>query len=128
MEKFDLGTDGDQLFIYCIDADGLENILWGFNYNGEWAPAGLTASQYGTNTSSLPEVLENQGSVVLPHMDNCKYDGALGGFKTVILSGFLDPSNYNCSDDNRFAVSFAMTPSVFGTLAGFAFALVALLL
>ena len=44
---FDLSVNGDQVFIYCLDADDLPNIVWGFNYNGPWKEAGLLQEEYG---------------------------------------------------------------------------------
>jgi hypothetical protein len=99
---FDLSVQGDQLFIYCLDADDIPNILWGFNYNGPWSEAGL--EDYGNDKSALPTELENLGSNSLPHADNCVYSGALMGRKAELQVLFMDSANWNCLDESRMEI------------------------
>jgi len=99
---FELDTDGDQVFIYCLDADNLPNFLWGLSYNGAWVDTnGTEDSAYGTNSSALPESLEILGNTVLNHSDNCVYRGALEGRKTELQAQFMDPTNFICFDGIR---------------------------
>jgi hypothetical protein len=99
---FDLSVQGDQLFIYCLDADDLPNILWGFNYNGAWSEAGL--EDYGNDKSALPTELENLGSNSLPHADNCVYSGELMGRKAELQVLFMDAANWKCLDESRIEI------------------------
>jgi hypothetical protein len=99
---FDLSVQGDQLFIYCLDADDIPNILWGFNYNGPWSEAGL--EDYGNDKSALPTELDNLGSNSLPHADNCVYSGELMGRKAELQVLFMDAANWKCLDESRIEI------------------------
>lgn len=100
-KPFELSTDGDQFFIYCLDADNVPNFLWGYSYNDAWEPAGLSDEEYGEGKSALPPAIENLGNLVLPHMDNCVYEGALAGRKTELQKNFMDPLQFTCLNDLR---------------------------
>ena len=99
--NFDLSTEGDNFFIYCIDADDLPNFLWGYSYSGPWKEAGLADEEYGEAFSALPESLEVVGNTVYEHKDNCVYEGELGGRKTDLQRQFADPGEFICVDDQR---------------------------
>lgn len=99
---FDLSVEGDQIFIYCLDADDLPNIIWGFNYNGAWSEAGL--EDYGSDKSALPTELENLGSNSLPHADNCVYSGELTGRKAELQVLFMNSTNWKCLDESRIEI------------------------
>lgn len=47
---FDLGLDGDQVFLYCVGGDGKDRPIAGISYNGDFA----YQDTYGTNKSSAP--------------------------------------------------------------------------
>lgn len=47
---FDLGQDGDQVFLYCIGSNGKDRPIAGISYNGPFGDY----ETYGTNTSSAP--------------------------------------------------------------------------
>ena len=101
---FELDTDGDQVFVYCLNADNEPNFLWGLSYNGAWVVnASVTNddSVYGTKSSALPESLQTLGNTVLNHSDNCIYRGALAGRKGDLQAQFMDPTNFVCSNDVR---------------------------
>jgi hypothetical protein len=100
---FDLGINGDQLLVYCLNADDKPHFLWGFSYNGNWSEPGL--ADYGTNTSALPEALQTLGHTILPHKDNCLYNGTQSGRKTDLQAAFMNASNYDCSDEARFEIA-----------------------
>jgi hypothetical protein len=76
---FDLGDDGDQIFLYCIDSNGNDRPITGISYNGPFITTTPTATAstnflyYGTNTSSAPDYLlnsTNNGTLVMPSSDN----------------------------------------------------------
>lgn len=97
---FDFGINGDQVFIYCVDADDLPNILFAFSNTGNWSDPGL--AEYGPDESALPDKVAGVGSLVLPHQDNCNYQGITTGYKSDLLTAFVDPENWVCSDNSRF--------------------------
>lgn len=99
---FSLSTDGDNIFIYCLDADDVPNFLWGFSYNGPWLDDGLADDQYGEGFSALPRSLDFLGSTALTHLDNCVYNGTLSGRKTELQQLFMDPEEWVCQDSPRF--------------------------
>jgi hypothetical protein len=103
---FDLSVAGDQLFLYCLDADDLPHFITGFSYNGDWTDAqdlaDLDPDDVPLDQSALPEDLFELGSVALPHADNHLYIGNLTGSKAELLSEFMKPDNYEPSDALRF--------------------------
>mmetsp|Transcript_9306 Transcript_9306/g.17755 ORF Transcript_9306/g.17755 Transcript_9306/m.17755 type:complete len:228 (+) Transcript_9306:271-954(+) len=105
-DPFDFSARGDQLFVYCLASDGSPHFIWGFNYNGDWAPQNLT--DYGTNTSALPDELVDQGNVALPHCDNYLWTDPtpeMVGNRTVQRAKFLDPLNYQCDNEMRYVLT-----------------------
>lgn len=108
--NFELATTGDNFFIYCIDADDQPNFLWGYSYNGPWKEAGLSNEEYGEGFSALPESLEVVGNTVFEHVDNCAYEGDLGGRKTDLQIKFMDPIEFTCVDENRIQIVQPTTP------------------
>lgn len=101
---FELTTNGDQVFIYCLDEESFPNFLWGYSYNkGSWLDANLPAAAYGQGGSALPEPLEVRGNIVqqLEQANNCVFKGDLTGSKASLQAQFIDPSNYNCTSDGR---------------------------
>lgn len=94
---------GDQLFVFCLDDDGIPNFLWGYSYNTEaWLQSGLSDDAY-QHGSALPSALQVRGHVTQPstQADNCVFMGELAGSKASLLSQFVDPNNYRCSSDTR---------------------------
>eukprot|EP00537_Pseudo-nitzschia_pungens_P001633 CAMPEP_0172365080 /NCGR_PEP_ID=MMETSP1060-20121228/8066_1 /TAXON_ID=37318 /ORGANISM="Pseudo-nitzschia pungens, Strain cf. cingulata" /LENGTH=221 /DNA_ID=CAMNT_0013088251 /DNA_START=142 /DNA_END=804 /DNA_ORIENTATION=+ len=51
---FDLGSDGDQIFLYCVGSDGNDRPIAGISYNGPFEKSEF----YGTNRSSAPGTFE----------------------------------------------------------------------
>lgn len=97
--SFELGTDGDAVFVYCLDADNVPNFLWGLSYNGPWTVAGFSDNVYGTSLSVLPPSLETLGNTAIPHADNCVYAGPLEGDKSDLQMHFMNATLYSCRDD-----------------------------
>jgi hypothetical protein len=108
---FSLSTDGDNLFVYCLDADDVPNFLWGFSYNGPWLDANLGDADYGEGFSALPRSLNFLGSTALTHNDNCAYNGTLTGRKTELQQRFMDPEEWFCQDSPRFILRPTDPPS-----------------
>lgn len=52
---FDLGSDGDQVFLYCVGSDGKDRPVAGISYNGPFEKS----ESYGTNKSSAPDYFED---------------------------------------------------------------------
>lgn len=102
---FDIQTMGDNLFIYCLDLDNLPNFLFGFTNNGPWYEPGLSADEYGSGHSALPESLAQAGSIFLStHGDNCVYVGPLqrNMEKSELQETMIDPENFDCINGTRF--------------------------
>lgn len=100
-QPFSLNTDGDNVFVYCLDADNVPNFLWGYSYSGPWADSGLPDADYGEALSALPESIENLGNLALEHNDNCVYNGKLAGRKTELQKEFMDPTLFTCLNELR---------------------------
>ena len=95
---FDISTNGDQAFVYCMDADGIPNFLWGISFNGRpWMSPGLEVDAYGEGGSARPSSLEFLGSVALGRSRNCVYEGDVAGRKSDLQLFFMHPSSYKCS-------------------------------
>jgi hypothetical protein len=112
---FDLSVLGDQVFTYCLSADGEPHFLWGLSYNGDFLPSNMT--NYGFNTSALPESLAETGHVALSHADNCIYRGPDQVNKTELRLEFMKPENYECQNDPPFDVEGLGPPSENAALA-----------
>lgn len=93
--QFNIGTQGDSIFLYCILGDGERKPLMGFTNTGSWADPGLDASEYGSGKSALPDTLIEKGSIVLPHFDNYRYKVGNQPFKKEELQSMMqDPNNW----------------------------------
>jgi hypothetical protein len=103
---FDLSVTGDQLFLYCLDADDLPHFITGFSYNGPWMEAEdiQALDEVPLDQSALPEDLFEVGAVFLPHGDNHIYVGNLTGSPADLLLEYMDPSNYEASDALRYGL------------------------
>lgn len=110
---FDIQTAGDNLFLYCLDADNLPNIINGWTNSEAWLEPGLTVDEYGSNASAVPEQLLNDGSVALRHADNCIYAGPsrVGDGQVLTqaeLREFLiTPTFWDCQDDPRIILDLS---------------------
>jgi hypothetical protein len=102
--SFSLGTDvGDNVFLYCIDADNKTKFLAGFSNTGNWSIPGLTPEEYGESMSALPEMLLN-ASIVLPHMNNYFYNGSREETINLLRADMLNPEPWVGNDERRFGV------------------------
>ena len=88
---FDLSTNGDQAFVFCLDADDQPNFLWGISYNGPWLNASLEDDAYGEGGSALPSSLQVTGSLALNNETSCVYAGELGGTRSELQAFFMGP-------------------------------------
>lgn len=100
-QAFDIQTTGDNIFIYCLDADQKPNVINGWTNSGSWKEAGLTDDEYGTATSALPENLEGAGSIALPDTNNCIYSGPLPRDTASLAENLIDPTLWSCQDSPR---------------------------
>mmetsp|Transcript_3551 Transcript_3551/g.9795 ORF Transcript_3551/g.9795 Transcript_3551/m.9795 type:complete len:541 (-) Transcript_3551:2455-4077(-) len=116
-QLFDIQPDGDNLFLYCLDADNIPNILAGYTNVGQWVEPGLTAEQYGSNTSALPENLQDAGSIALPQFDNCIYDGPTGESVTQenIREFMITPENWRCQNGLRIVLDLSSSATMSGS-------------
>lgn len=90
---------GDSVFLYCYLGDSTVNPLVGYSNNNAWAPAGLEVEEYGSEKSALPDQLIEVGSIVLPHLDNYRYEGPGVGEKQDLQAYMMDPNNWKGNDE-----------------------------
>ena len=96
---FNLGVNGDSMFLYCIGINGTINPLVGFSNAGSWSEPGLLLSEYGSEQSALPDQLKEVGSVVLPHLDNYEYKGPQKLEKPELQKAMTDAENWEGTDE-----------------------------
>lgn len=102
--EFSLNTDfGDNVFLYCIDADSKIHFLSGYSNYGNWSDAGLTTEEYGESTSSLPEEIR-RAAIILPHLDNYFYNGSRDETIFLLRADMLNPASWVGSNEGRFGV------------------------
>lgn len=103
--EFSLGTEsGDNVFLYCVDADDKIRFLSGFSNAGNWSLPGLTAEDYGEAMSALPADLVG-AAIVLPHLDNYFYNGSRSEVINLLRADMLNPAAWAGDDENRFGIS-----------------------
>ena len=101
---FSLSTEmGDNVFLYCIDADSKIRFLSGFSNAGNWSSPGLAADEYGEAMSALPDSLA-EAAVLLPHMDNYFYNGSRSETINLLRADMLNPATWIGDDENRFGI------------------------
>ena len=97
------GEDGENLFLYCIDADDNIKFLSGFSNDETWKLPGLTAEEYGTTSSALPDALLN-ANILLVHRDNYRFNGTVEGTPVdVMRDNIRNPNLWDGDNDARFA-------------------------
>ncbi|CAB9498812.1 Endonuclease I [Seminavis robusta] len=96
-------TFGDNVFLYCIDADGKMRFLAGFSNSGIWSSPGLSAEEYGEALTALPEQLD-QGSIVLPHLENYFYNGSRNEATALLRADMLNPASWVGDNEGRYGV------------------------
>lgn len=102
--SFSLNTEeGDNVFLYCIDADSKIRFLSGFSNYGNWSDYGLSAEEYGESQSALPEDIY-RASIVLPHMDNYFYNGSRDETIFLLRADMLNPASWVGDNEERFGV------------------------
>jgi len=101
---FSLSTDmGDNVFLYCYDADEKIHFLAGYSNFGNWSDAGLSAEEYGEAMSALPIRLVGS-AIVLPHYDNYFYNGSRDETIELLRADMLSPNTWVGDDESRFGV------------------------
>lgn len=125
--NFNIGVEGDSVILYCLLGDGAVNPLVAYSNSNEWMEPNLTASEYGSTGSALPEELSDVGSIVLPHLDNYQFkDGEkLRANKTTLQTFMMDPNNWGGSDKGLGDLSAGVT-HINGFYAALTFLAVAL--
>lgn len=99
---FKLSTEaGDNVFLYCIDADSKIRFISGISNSGNWSSAGLGAEEYGEAMSALPNSLA-ENALVLPHQDNYFYNGSRSEAIFLLRADMLNPAAWVGDDENRF--------------------------
>jgi hypothetical protein len=98
--SFSLSTSGEQIHLYCLEANGDPRPLYAFSYNGDWAAPELPS--YNFDQSALPQNLEGLGNVVLESMSNYVYDGPTDGSNEDLKLQVTNPVNWLGSSTDRF--------------------------
>ena len=118
---FKLNTEaGDNVFLYCIDADSKIRFLSGISNSGNWSSAGLGAEEYGEAMSALPNSLA-EAAIVLPHQDNYFYNGSRSEAIFLLRADMLNPASWVGDDENRFGFPGQEVVSGAKTALAFAF-------
>ena len=103
--------------MYCYLGDSTVNPLVGFSNNNAWAPSGLSPDEYGSEKSALPAQLEQVGAVILPHLDNYRYEGPQVGEKADLQKYMMDPYNWKGNDEGLGDQGGAFSGDVVGRFA-----------
>jgi hypothetical protein len=98
-----LSTNGEPVFLYCIETSGDQKPLLAFNYGGVFTANGLDA--YGPEESGLPDNLNNFGVVNLPPFRNYLYVGESSLPDDQLKAQVMMPENWNGTDTERFSLS-----------------------
>ena len=99
---FELSTEGEQIFLYCLAASDDPRPLNALSYNGPFQEPGRLT--YGFNESALPSNLKDVGHVVLPHMDNYNYAGVTNAEDDVLRVAIEDPASWVGSNEARYSL------------------------
>ncbi|CAB9516744.1 expressed unknown protein [Seminavis robusta] len=76
---------------------------------GNWSMPGLSAEDYGEALTALPEQLD-QGSIVLPHLDNYFYNGSRNETIALLRADMLNPASWVGDNEGRFGVEQQQSP------------------
>lgn len=98
---FSLGLEGDTIFLYCLDGLNKIRFLSGFSNAGRWKAPFLNHSEYGHNSSALPESIVNS-SIALPHLFNYHYAGPRDARINLLRRSILDPYEWEGSNLLRY--------------------------
>lgn len=96
-------AEGDNVFLYCIDADSKIRFLAGYSNYGNWSDMGLALEEYGEAQSALPEEIV-RASIVLPHQDNYFYNGSRDETIFLLRADMLNPASWVGDNEGRFGV------------------------
>lgn len=97
-----MGTEGEQIFLFCYTGGGTVHPLAALSYNGPFSTPGLPS--YMFNESAVPDGLEN-ATIVLPRKKNWAFNSPTTGTREQVRPFFLDPGKWQGSDDFRYMVS-----------------------
>ena len=125
---FHMNAEGDNLMLYCINADDEPHFINAISYAGPWVEAGKES--YDITESALPERLAGVGNVVLKGHPNWLYNGTQSGNRDILVPSFGDSANWKGSDLRyQLSGSWSLQSTAFvTTLAGLVLSSVALLL
>ena len=98
--RFALAEAGDTIIVYTIDDNDQIQHLSAFSYTGGWKEAGISDSEYGTDSSALPASLVAVGGISLPHKDNYGYIGPIQGTKGDLQLALQDEMNWMGSNSD----------------------------
>ena len=113
---FSLNTDeGDNVFLYCIDADSKIHFLAGFNNYGNWSDLGLTLEEYGESKTAMPDEIR-RATITLPHMDNYFYNGSRDETIFLLRADMLNPASWVGDNEGRFGVQVEDSSSLTSTM------------
>jgi len=107
VQIFDIGLSGDNLFTYCLAADGTPHFIHGFtNADGGWAEFNQTTDEYRTERSALPEGLQGNGSIAVPYFQNYVFNGTSSlARKDEMILRFTNSSYYQGANEMRFDIA-----------------------
>lgn len=97
-----LGSDGDNIFLYCLDGDSNIYFLAGFSNHNSWELPGLSVDQYGTTSSALPNVLLN-ANIVLEYKENYFYNGTRHEIIPMLKKDIRNPDKWVGDNKARYA-------------------------
>ncbi|KAL3910356.1 MAG: hypothetical protein SGILL_007724 [Bacillariaceae sp.] len=111
---FALAAAGDTVIVwYSTGASTAEGDSSAFGYlsalsfNGDWQSPNLSAEEYGTSGSAIPDCIEDFAPA-LPHLDNYWYSGPTAGSRSELQSWLSDERYWegsNSLDSSSFSIS-----------------------
>jgi hypothetical protein len=93
---FALHPDGDNILVYCINADGEPHFINAVSYSGGFVAAGLES--YNISESALPSRLSALGSVSFEGHPNWLYKGVQEADRAELIPAFSNATNWKGSD------------------------------
>lgn len=118
---FSLGSEGEGVFLYCVDGSGLQRPLLAFSYGAILAANGK--DEYNERETSFPEQLGEIGlQNIVPHRNNILFNSSApaadADLSTIeaLKQAVRDPVNWIGSDSSRY--SLPGSPTVQNSGAG----------
>ena len=101
--NFKLGLNGDNIFLYCKTNSYSTRFLSGFTNNNDWASPFLNESDYGQESSALPDALA-QSSINLPHLNNYFYNGPRDARVNLLRRSIVNPKEWQGSNEQQYSI------------------------